>query len=1404
MAQVIAPKILGTIHLDSATINENLDFCILFSSIAAVFSNMGQSDYAFSNGFMDNFALMRESMRQNKLRGGKTISINWPLWKSGGMKTIGQMGIMVEKATGMVSMATLTGLAAFQFSLSIKGHQLIVIEGYPEKVRKTVLGQTKGVKKKQTVNTKVEDETLIDNEFLSTFLNDLMTIVSDISNIEIDNIDSSLDFKDYGFDSILTIEFMNKLNNKFNIEITPDLFEYHDELTIQNLAEQFFELFKSDIKKYYGGKEIITGSSAPAQDVISKDDISKIDNVYKNDSDILYDRLESCPDEKKEIKPVLSEINDGDDLTVEQETEVDVKAPKQNSTMEINPPDRDDPKAEQETEVEVEEPKQNSTMETNSRYEIMMRPPIVNFTQRILDNGNKKIYTFFKRLLKQFAKPNPNIPSKVPKTIAVNQFQEDVPVKNVSGKNDKVLSENTQKDLNLVEKYKKFCRPELVKKLQDLCIDKSFHKAEKNSIFYYDDDGNEIELLDFLGGYGASLLGHNHPELVKTYISNVEKKIPFNAQASCRKYAALLGEKLDNILFERTRKNFITTFANTGTEAVEAAIKHAEFSQAKRIMDLDEDIEKWVDELIYRYKNDEITFLPEFKEVIQEKVGLSSETDIFSMLTSLRPYNFHSLSAPPLFLCLKGSFHGKTVGSVQLTYNDIFRKPFYRIPLNVKFFEPEDYTTLEEEIEDATIKYLWPEINDMGEVTLAERKHVNVPAVFVEPIQGEGGIYVISKKFMHHCRALTKKHHIALILDEIQCGMGRTGTFLFSEQQEVVGDYYLLSKSLGGGLSKISALTIERSVYEDDFGLIHSSTFAEDDHSARIAMKVLDIVCGDGTLMNHCAQMGAYLISGLRLIQNEYPDVIKEVRGVGLMLGIEFHKQKMNGSEFLRNYSEKKTLEYIICAYLFHEHKIRVLSTMSKNIMRLEPSAYIKKEDCDRFIFGLKRAAEIIHKQNIYELTKFLIGAGTPGTYKEVNNCRQTYMPYKKTREVKKIAFIAHVAEVRQIENREKGFAFFSDEQIEMYIDKVFTRAEPDVSDRITVQSITGKEVSLNFIGLMIDSRLFGKYMKEGNYKILQEEVNKAVDVAIDEGCSIIGFGGYTSIVTQNCKSVKTHKAGITTGNSLTVGMGVEALYRASKELEINLEDSCFAGIGAGGNICSVYCEIISEKIPKIFLIGRSGRGLDQTAARIYKNAFQNILKYRNRADFNEQFTLEGVAKEIYETETVRKMLEKYKPGMGNIGSVLIEGLNNELKDSVPVIMTKEYSCLKQSNLIVGSSNSVKPVIFPEMLGQGPIVVCDLAVPTDVDESVSKSRKDIMVIKGGNVRLPNPDFKINGFPLKPGNSYACMAETIVLGLCGITESYSVGEITKEQVDNIMNYAKYHGLCLGDYKVRETF
>lgn len=219
--EVLAAKLYGTVWLDEATCHENLDFFLMFSSIMSVIGNAGQCDYAYANAFMDYYAHRRTSLLQTEGRGGKTLLINWPLWKEGGMTVDAPTLAFMENSMGILPISTEEGITAFEDALHMPGHQMIVLKENPLKKMKLFNSTSNSNGRTPTQGQLSEaDEQMLYHRLCE----DIRMITSEILFVDKDTIEMDADHSDYGFDSISTTDFINRINQKFHLELTPPVF----------------------------------------------------------------------------------------------------------------------------------------------------------------------------------------------------------------------------------------------------------------------------------------------------------------------------------------------------------------------------------------------------------------------------------------------------------------------------------------------------------------------------------------------------------------------------------------------------------------------------------------------------------------------------------------------------------------------------------------------------------------------------------------------------------------------------------------------------------------------------------------------------------------------------------------------------------------------------------------------------------------------------------------------------------------------------------------------------------------------------------------------------------------------------------------------------------------------------
>ncbi|MDI6745216.1 MAG: acetylornithine transaminase [Thermodesulfovibrionales bacterium] len=252
------------------------------------------------------------------------------------------------------------------------------------------------------------------------------------------------------------------------------------------------------------------------------------------------------------------------------------------------------------------------------------------------------------------------------------------------------------------------------------------------------------------------------------------------------------------------------------------------------------------------------------------------------------------------------SFHGRTLATVTATGQEKFQKGFEPLVPGFKHTAFNDISALESAITQ------------------------NTCAVMLEPLQGEGGVKIPDSDYLKKVRDLCNKHELLLILDEVQTGMGRTGKLFAYEHFNAAPDIVTLAKGLGSGVPIGAMLTTDKAASAFVPGS-HASTFGGNPLVCAAAIATMETILEDGFMFDQCTRMGEYLRKELRSLQKEYPAVIADIRGMGLLVGMEI---TMDGSSIVKACMEKGLL----------------LNCTAGNVLRFTPPLIVHERDIDSML----------------------------------------------------------------------------------------------------------------------------------------------------------------------------------------------------------------------------------------------------------------------------------------------------------------------------------------------------------------------------------------------------------------------------------------------------------------------
>ena len=260
-------------------------------------------------------------------------------------------------------------------------------------------------------------------------------------------------------------------------------------------------------------------------------------------------------------------------------------------------------------------------------------------------------------------------------------------------------------------------------------------------------------------------------------------------------------------------------------------------------------------------------------------------------------------------ICIKNSFHGRTIAAIHASGSKKMIQGFGPKVTGFKHFEFGNHKQLKKLI------------------------NKNTAAIMIETVMGEGGIKVIPSWCIKALRELCDKKGILLILDEVQCGIGRSGKFFAFEYAGVKPDIVPIAKGIGGGFP-IGAVLMTKKVARAMIPGTHGSTFGGNPLAMAVGNAVLDQI--NKTLLNNVNKMSKYFLFNLNILKKKYPRIIKEVRGIGLLIGIQLHQDQ---TKFIKKLMDNKLLT------------IRA----AENVIRILPPLNVKKSEIDLALKIIKK-----------------------------------------------------------------------------------------------------------------------------------------------------------------------------------------------------------------------------------------------------------------------------------------------------------------------------------------------------------------------------------------------------------------------------------------------------------------
>jgi acetylornithine/succinyldiaminopimelate/putrescine aminotransferase/predicted amino acid dehydrogenase len=890
--------------------------------------------------------------------------------------------------------------------------------------------------------------------------------------------------------------------------------------------------------------------------------------------------------------------------------------------------------------------------------------------------------------------------------------------------------------------YRKFVKPTQAQLLELLKLDKSYSDGKGNFIF--DHEGNQF--LDATGSYGANNLGHGNSIREKAANFLLNQSLSFT-QGSIREEAAklaqLVNEELNN---EDHNAIWISQFANTGTEAVEIAIKISKKNYFENLLKLKLELNEQFNKVTKHFQRIE-------------------DSEALDKLEEMRRNNEEILSQTPKTIAVENAFHGKTSGSLKLTYNNALKEEMIskKEENDTIYIKRNDKFDLVLKVESSKQYLEVPSIEN-------EKLHITSEALYpicafiAEPILGEAGILELTEEFLSQLREHSQRIKSTLIFDEVQTGVYRTGTLSCASQLNVTPDIFTFAKGLSGGFAKIGLAVVNEKALPEGFDHIQSSTFAEDDLSSFVAAEVIreSKLSFNNNLDN---------ILGLKLelekLCNEYPSIYKEVRGRGTMLAIQFNESVKDLFYEFKYFGDSNLLGHLFSSALLNNENIRIAPTLSNQFtLRVQPSLLVNSWEILKLTTALKSIANAILAEDSLYFFQHILGEIQVGKFGKIEEivAKQINEEFSTP-----AVFLNHPIENDDVRKILPILEHTPDEVLEELMMATFDLQNfaPYYSENVTGEN--ERNIDIVMLSFPVTSKILLKKFRSRNRHKVAKKIQQGVDIAKSLGATTVGLGQFTSIVSKNGMLLDNKELNLTTGNSFTAKLA----YDAGIENSEKSNSKVIGLVGYGGNIISTIAQLALKDAKKLVLFHRS----EQLYSQKIKNTFEELVRF--------------VIKTNIESPLIQELKERVMENLGNLS----ESLEN-FDDLIQI--SNDLSDLKSCDLIYTGTNSIRPIITKDKITENTTII-DLAVPGDACLGCQEL-DGVQVIKGGIAQFPTKnkkDIRINipSFPLERNESFACMAETFSIGLSAKKGHLNIGPIAIEDIMEISEVAKDAGFTL---------